>query len=311
MRPGEPPTNDRPTKSDIPARPVDFEFMEASEWMAFHCELYDVVDELELAVTTIGAGAIRLHDGRSLGLLQLAQHCHQRQQDDWRELMTAHLCTMTAHLHDIVEPFSVFDLRVRLIPDTPADRDMLRDLGARPFAEGIVQVLAIDVVGAVRCVPAREITELGWDIDEAWASALAQTEMLEHADEINTVDIGGVDIIHVFGERPFMASMVRVVDRLIEETAGIGPDGAIVSLPLRHSMLVHPLGAEDVRTAIAGMIPITRQLFKTGPGSVSPHLYWWRDGKLQWIPTFFDGTMSGVECYPSEELASVIADLNA
>ena len=76
-------------------------------------------------------------------------------------------------------------------------------------------------------------------------------------------------------------------------------------------MLVHPLGDEDVRTAIAGMIPITRQLFKTGPGSVSPHLYWWRDGKLQWIPTFFDGTMSGVECYPSEELASVIADLNA
>jgi len=293
-------------RTDAPECPIDFEFMDASEWLDFHCELHDVVAEIGLAVSTIGPGAIRLRNGRSLGLLQLAQHCHLRGRDEWRDLIVAHLRTMTAHLLDVVEPFSMFDLRVRLIPDTPDDRDTLRSLGARPFAEGIVAVLATDVSDAIRCVPATEITELGWDLDEAWASARAQTELLERADEVHTIDIGGADIVHVFGERPFTASMVGVVDRLIAETADIGPDGAIVSMPLRHSLLVHPVG-DEVRTAIAGLIPITRQLFKQGPGSVSAHLYWWRDGELQWIPTFFDGTVEGVEFYPSDELAGVVA----
>ncbi len=80
-------------------------------------------------------------------------------------------------------------------------------------------------------------------------------------------------------------------------------------MPLRHSVLVHPIDDASVRFGIAGMIPITRQLFKQGPGSVSPHLYWWRDGSLEWIPTFFDGTISGVEFYPSPELADIVADL--
>ena len=309
MRPIEHPETGQPAEGRPHRRPVDFEFMGPDEWFEFHCELYGVVAELDLAVTTIGPGAIRLRNGRSLGLLQLAQHCHLRPRDDWRGLIAAHLRTMTAHLHDIVAPFSVFDLRIRLVPDAPDDSVMLRALGARPFAEGIVQVLAIDVADAVRCVPVSEITDLGWDEDEAWASASVQTELFEVPEEVHTIDIGGVDIVHVFGERPFTASMVGVVDRLVAEVAHIADTGAIVSMPLRHSLLVHPIDDAGVRTAIAGMIPITRQLFKQGPGSVSPHLYWWRAGGLQWIPTFFDGTMEGVEFYPSDELAVVVANL--
>ncbi len=308
MRPNEQSANGNQTGVEAPSQPVDFAFMGSTEWFEFHCELYDVIAELDLAVSTISPGVIRLRNGKSLGLLQLAQHCHLRSRDDWHELIAAHLCIMTAHLHDIVEPFSAFDLRVRLVPDTPDERDTLRALGARPFAEGIVQVLAIDIDDAVRCVPTREILDIGWDLDEAWASALSQTEMLERPDEIHAIDIGGVEIIHVFGDRPFTASMIGVIDELIGETADIGPEGAIVALPLRHSVLVHPIGEDDVRTAIAGMIPITRQLYKQGPGSVSPHLYWWRNGELHWIPTFFDGTISGVEFYPSDELAAVISE---
>lgn len=309
MRPDDSPAPDQRVRIDVPSQPIDFQFMGSTEWTEFHRELYGVIDELDLAVSSVGPGVIRLRNGRSLGLLQLAQHCNPHPQSAWRELIASHLCTVIAHLHDVVEPFSAFDLRIRLLPDTPDDRDTLRSLGARPFAEGIVQVLAVDVEDAVRCVPAREITDIGWDLDEAWASARSQTELLERPDEIHTIDIGGADIVHVFGDRPFTASMVGVVDRLIADIDDIGPDGAVVSMPLRHSVLVHPIAESVARTAIAGMIPITRQLFKQGPGSVSPHLYWWRDGTLQWIPTFFDGTITGVEFYPSEELAATVARL--
>ena len=106
-----------------------------------------------------------------------------------------------------------------------------------------------------------------------------------------------------------IAGMIGAIDDVIAEYAHIGERGAIVSMPIRHSVLVHPIDDSTVRPAIAGMIPITRQLFKQGPGSVSPHLYWWRDGALEWIPTFFDGTPSGVEVYPSSELSDLVADL--
>ena len=290
-------------------RPVDFEFMQPDAWLAFHCEVYDAVAELGLTVARIDPGVVRLRSGRSLALLQLAQHCHTRPRDEWSRLITAHLRTMTAHLDQLAEPFSMFDLRIRLVPDTPADTGMLRQLGGKPFADGIVQVLAVDVDDAVRCVPTSEIAANGWDIDEAWGSARVQTELLEVPDEIHVVDIGGADLIHVFGERPFTAGTVGAIDDVIAEYAHIGELGAIVSMPLRHSVLVHPIDDATVRFAIAGMIPISRQLFKQGPGSVSPHLYWWRNGALEWIPTFFDGTLSGVEFYPSPELAGVVGDL--
>lgn len=295
-------------------RPVDFEFMASDAWLAFHCEVYDAVAELGLAVASIDPGVVRLRSGRSLPLLQLAQHCHTRPRDEWADLIADHLATMTAHLDRVAETPSMFDLRIRLVPDTPADAGTLRGLGARPFADGIVQVLAVDVAvegsEAVRSVPASEILSLGWDLDEAWASATAQTELLETPDEIHVIDIGGAEIIHVFGERPFTAGCIGVIDDVIAEYADLGEDGAIVSLPLRHSVLVHPIDDATVRGAMGGLIPIARQLFAQGPGSVSPHLYWWRGGELEWIPTFFDGTIDGIEWYPSPELAALVADLS-
>ena len=292
-------------------RPVDFDFMAADEWLAFHCEVYDAVAELGLSVASIDPGAIRLRNGHSLALLQLAQHCHGRPRNDWSALILGHIRTMVTHLDHPSELASMIDLRLRLVPDTPADAGALRALGARPFADGIVQVLAVDVDDAVRCVSSDEIVALGWDLDEAWASAKVQTELLETPDEIHVIDIGGADMIHVFGERPYTAGRVGIIDDVIAEYADIGDNGAIVSLPLRHSVLVHPIDDAAVRGAIGGMIPITRQLHQQGPGSVSPHLYWWRRGELEWIPTFFDGTIAGIEWYPSPDLAELVADLSS
>lgn len=290
-------------------QPVDFEFMPHVRWLEFHCEVYDVVAELDLAVARIDPGVVRLANGRSLGLLELAQHCHLTDRDNWRDLITTHLRTMTAHLGDVVEPFSMFDLRVRLVPDTPADAETFGRLGARCFAEGVVAFLAVDVANAVRGVSLDELTDLGWDIDEAWASALIQTEVLELPDELHEIDLGDARFFHVFGQRPYTASMVGVVDQLISARARIGELGAIVSLPLRHSILVHPVEDDSVEAAMAGLVPITRQLFKQGPGSVSPHLYWWRGGELMWIPTVFDNEDACVEYYAPPELADIIDSL--
>jgi len=289
-------------------QPVDFEFMTPIDWLEFHCELYDVVTELQLAVSRIDPGVVRLSNGRSVGLLQLAQHCHLRDRAEWRGLIGQHLRTVTAHLGDATDPISMIDLRIRLVPDTPADAATFQSFGARPFAEGVLQLLGVDVANAVRSVPVREVEELGWDVEEAWASAQLQTDMLERPDELHVIDLGGASFVHVFGERPFTASMVGIVDQLVEEKAVVGPDGAIVSMPSRHSVLVHPVVGRETHDGIGGLIPITRQLYRQGPASVSPHLYWWQAGQLTWLPTYCEGGPDGfdVESFPPPQLSAII-----
>ncbi|WP_420453505.1 hypothetical protein [Ilumatobacter sp.] len=304
---------ERPHPSELADRPVDFEFMSPDEWLEFHCELYDVIAHLGLAVRSVDAGVVRLRDGRTIGLLQLAQHCHVRPRDGWSELIGSHLTTMTAHLmQEDRAPFSVFDLRVRLVPDDPADAEVFARFGARPFAEGVVQVLAVDVPDAVRCVPVDEIEALGWDVDEAWRSAALQTEMLERPQQLHRIVVAETEVFHVFGARPFTASMVGVVDRLIGGVAPVGEYGAIVSIPTRHSIVVHPVRDDTARRALVAMVPITRRLHARGPGSVSPHLYWWQNGGLTWIPTYYESTSKGCssESYLPSELMAAIESLS-
>ncbi len=297
----------RPTPKVID-RPVDLAFMSAEEWLDFQCELYDVVAELGLAVSRIDPGVVRLSDGRSLALLQLVQHCHGRDRDDWRELMTSQLVAMTADLDDVVATPSMFDLRIRLVSDGPENRDALRHLGARPFAEGVTQLLAVDDAGVIRAVAEREIVARGWEVEEAWASARALTETLERPGEMDIVDVGGADIIYIFDQGTFTASLIKAVDRLVADIAEITPDGAIVSMPTRNSLLIHPIFDSSVCAAIGAMVPITHQLHRDGPGSLSAHLYWWRDGELIWIPTYFGD--DGIDVYPPPELVDVVNELD-
>ncbi|BAN02677.1 hypothetical protein [Ilumatobacter coccineus] len=296
-------------RPDIADRPTDFDFMAPGAWLEFNCELYAIVDELAIAIDRIDAGVIHLQSGRALPLLQLAQHCHLSPRDDWHDLIRQHLRTVTAHLTEVAtlsaEPISMIDLRVRLVPDDPADRPVIDELCARPFADGIVQVLAVDIPDAIRLVPRCEIDELGWDLDEVWSSAWAQTEALEQPDEVNVIDVGGADVVHIFGHRVFNASLVRQIEDVV---GTIGPNGAIVSIPHNHSVLVHVIEDTTVVTALNAMIPITRQVHRHGPGSVSPQLYWWRDGAMTSIPTYF--APDGVEVYPSPELVAILRALH-
>ena len=286
-------------------QPHDFGFMSASDWLDFHCELYDVVAGLEpriaTTVRTIDPGVIRLANGQSIGLLPLAEQCNRRPRDDWRGLIERHLRIMTTHLGHTAATISMFDLRVRLVTDQPTDRGALEQLGARRFAEGIVAILSADIDGTLRTVPRREVAERGWDLHEAWLSAWAQTETLEEPDELQIVDVAGAEIIHLFGEHPYTASLVRSLPTYI---GPIGDGGAIVSLPLDHTVLVHPIEDERAKQAIAAMVPITRHLCGQPKGALSPHLYWWRNGELTWIPTVFGEGVN--ECYLPPGLDALI-----
>lgn len=193
-----------------------------------------------------------------------------------------------------------FDVRVRLLPTEIATTGVVR-----PFAEGIVATLTIRGTDGDRQVDVEQLDEQPETVDQLWESAWALTQMLERPQEINTINASGTTLIHLFSDSDYGASFVPYLRDVLEPDQRIGPNGALVSMPLAHSVLVHPISDASVVQAAQAMIPITRQVYKSGPNSLSQHVYWWREGALTWIPTYFG--RDGIEFHAPNGLSDLIA----
>ncbi|MEM1333683.1 MAG: hypothetical protein AAGG08_09515, partial [Actinomycetota bacterium] len=275
-----PPSTRTSTGSRRVEQPGAFSYVEPDTWLDFHCELYDVVDDLGLPVDRIEPGVVRLRRGVAIPVLGLVEQCNERPREDWPLLIERYLGGMAALLgtepNGRSTPDSI-DLRVRLVPSSPIDATMLAALGARPVADGIAALLSVTTPEGPRTVSLDELDQLGWDVEETWASAWAQTKLLEEPEELDAVDLAGVEVVHVFGCSEFTASLACSMEHFL---GPLGEHGAIVGLPCDHTILVHPIGGSDSRRAIGTLVPIVRRLHADGPGSLSPQLYWWKAGRL-------------------------------
>ena len=160
---------------------------------------------------------------------------------------------------------SVFDLRIALIPDDPMSEGRWRECQPVAVHEGTLEMLVADLPEGPTPLTTEVVERLDWDPWEAWASARSLTQTLEGADEVNLLDVGDAELVHLYSDRPYLASLIAVVDRLV---SGIGERGALVSIPSRHGMLVHPLHDPTGRAALGAMVPLTRSVFQQGPGLI-------------------------------------------
>jgi hypothetical protein len=198
------------------------------------------------------------------------------------------------------ETLSILDVRFRLRADELSMKPAVESCDARPYAAGILQTLVVQGDNALRDLSVAEVVGREWDVESTWASAWAQTRVLERPTEINAIDASGVEIIHLFND-PLGASFVPY----LADVLPIHEHGALVSMPVEHSLIVRPIdGGDEIVPAAHTMIPITRQVHSSGPQSLSAHVYWWRDGLLTLVPTYF--ASDGIRFYPPTGLAELI-----
>ena len=101
--------------------------------------------------------------------------------------------------------------------------------------------------------------------------------------EVQTFDLDkGARFFALVGDSFFTSSHALALGEVLVPPS---EHGALVTIPHRHAVLFHPIVDMKAILAINSMIPVTFGMYQEGPGSVSPNLYWWRDGALTHLPT--------------------------
>lgn len=248
-----------------------------------------------------GRGAeFRLEDGlvvvqdedgakQQLGLMNLAQLCARSEPLEWRGIIEEHFRTLEkSHreqqvLEERVDDFERIEelLAVRLWP-----REYLSELDGdklihREDLPGTLSALVFDLPSSIRNVTPEEAAGWGKDAEELFEIALDNVRENCIPDTMRQELAEGVEVTLFTDESFFVASHALLLD---EHPECLGPFGALVGVPHRHVLLTFPIEDLRVLPAIQTLIPVIAGLERDGPGSISPRLYWYRDGEYLDLP---------------------------
>lgn len=238
-------------------------------------------------------GRGRLH----IGLRDLWQLARMMPRDDWPAVVSDHVTTIVTAVE---EPLDLAEfapvrhlLRARIYPWT-ADHG---PLAARPFAPGLIEVAVIDTPTTVRMLTRAEAE--AWPVPPEELFALGRANVRADG-PLQRVErrVGECTVTELSGWTFYAATHVF----WLEEYLTLGPLGALVALPNRGLVLAAPLrlsdggygrhvrhGEETVALVAARLHERAAAGYREGPGSLSPELFWWRQGGLTPLEARADG----------------------
>ena len=225
------------------------------------------------------------------GVVNLAQVCHQVPLEEWPQRIADHFDALAAAAKDH-EQFNVraaeFEQVKEMIAVRIGDEESLPTdkLLVRRDLPGTISYLVFDLPHSVESVP-RELPEKwGKTVDELFALGLANVKASAQP-EVEQVEIQpGVSFTAYTGESFFTASFALMLDSLPDAT---GEHGTLVAIPHRHMLLVHRIENADCIRAVQHLGVLAVNLDAQGPGSISPNLYWYRNGTFTNLPFRIEG----------------------
>jgi hypothetical protein len=287
-------------------------FMTTTDAAALRALVREAFAECGIEVTVL-ADHVADDAGRQFALWNVAAACHQDERGArvWPKIVRHHV----RHILDSVDsdPFA------ELTPEQAAERtftrlyedDTIGDAGgfsSRPFAPGLVELLALDLPETVAVFPLAEAQRLGGEeVLRTYGRANLRRETGGRLEEL--AGDGGGSFHVLLGESVHTASKALLAPGLFTELTGQEPGefGWLLSVPNRHQLVWHLIQDIDVIPALQGMFRFTVLGYGDGIGPLSPHVYWWNDGRYQQLTDIdADGTLS---VHVGAEFADVLETL--
>ncbi|MCS7060006.1 MAG: hypothetical protein RMN25_02470 [Anaerolineae bacterium] len=260
-------------------------------------------------------GVIRTQNGPlafngTLGLQNIAQACRQADRDQWRDLITAHFDSIFQVSGNdsalYIDP-SDFEhikhlLRARLYPVDILNHAV--DVVHRPGPEGTIEALVLDLPTTVRTVSQSETQ--GWSLSVSEALDFGRENLRRSSaltQGILSLDRGAH--LKVFsGDHFYAATHALFLDRYLPSDL---PHGALVAIPRRDVLIVHDIHNMGVMEAAIPMLELIVSIHREGPGSLSPYLYWWRNGYFTVLPYEIDEDI--LTLAPTDEFIDMLDEL--
>ena len=287
-------------------RPEWATFFSGEEWAAFVATVHAELGRLGLQGEIDEHGTLTFPgEAGQYGLANLAQMCRDTVRDVWPELVADHFRQLIATKardtdslgFDAAAP--LLRLRIWAAEDMPADAPIV----ARDLADDLLLVLTLDLPESVASVSAEQVADWGRDEDELFALAGEQTREDPDTEFHRMEHPGGVDVILAASDSFFAASQILWPARLLGDA--MDEHGALVAVPNRHLAVLLAIEGLGVMEAVGTLVPLVATRYEEGPGSISPHLYWVRDGEpLLRIPVAIGE--DGAQIFPPDEFVELL-----
>jgi hypothetical protein len=223
-------------------------------------------------------GPHRLH----IGMRNLRQLARQVPRDDWPALVADHVGTI---ITAIEEPLDLHDfalvrslLRSRVYPVEARTGRLI----SRPFAPGLIEAVVADTPTTVRTVVTDDARTWPVTIDELFKVA---------RDGVRGDGPLDCDVIDDTGIRVLEGSTFYAATHLawLESYLDPGPHGALAIAPTRSTIAACAIRKDTAAITAERLHAFARDAYEDGPGSLSPDLFWWRDGRLTLLEARHDG----------------------
>ncbi|AIE83834.1 hypothetical protein [Fimbriimonas ginsengisoli] len=210
--------------------------------------------------------------GKVYGIVNLAQICNQMPMDDWDSEIEPFLDRIRGAHSEAEVPASFEEvrpiLRVRLFAAESVDPSMLV---TKQVAPGFITCLAVDLPDKILTVSPERAAGYGVPLEELFDIGFTNVMLTSGVERREFQVSDEAEIVSLSSDDYFVASIALVLTKFL----GIEPPyGRLVAVPARHQSLSVSLTKASALGALGPLIHATRGMFRDGPGSISPYVYW-------------------------------------
>ncbi|MDZ4818192.1 MAG: hypothetical protein SGJ20_04380 [Planctomycetota bacterium] len=239
--------------------------------------------EIEQGVVKVRTAEREVHQ---LGLSNLAQMCHAAERGEWSAIVSRHFEMLERSQEEVkAAEEDIFDfgltrdkLHVRISDEDSIPEDLVVH---RQDLPGTLSYLVLDLPSSVLNVKPIDAEMWGRSVDELFETAINNVQTNCKPQISEQVLQGGVKITALLGDSFFVASLAL---RLEKYSRCVGTYGSLVAIPHRHCLLAYRIESLEVVSVVSTLGIIARGMCEEGPGSISPRLYWYRDGQFMDLP---------------------------
>ncbi|MEV3854672.1 immunity 49 family protein [Streptomyces sp. NPDC050095] len=247
--------------------------------------------------------------GRRHPLTNLAQRCRVAPEETWPELVAAFFANLAEASQGGESAEELLERTVlRLVPPGAVPAGLADGFQyLRGVSEGLDLALALDGPTSVRLLTDQDLARAG--ADALWAAG--QRNLVREPMRHEEVRLDGHPVLYsVYGDSPFVSTKALVLQEVVAEVTGRRmPDaGALVVVPTRHLLAFHPIVDGGAIDAVNDLATYAFRAHEDGPGSLSPRVYWWHEGRLTSLTVIDHETRTFTQA-PPQELVDIMRSL--